>query len=116
MSAPWRVRLAAAAERDFVGILHWTVDNFGKAQARAYASTVRGALRDLAHGPEIAGCQTRDDIAPGIRVLHVARKRRKGRHFVLFRADAATSTIDVLRLLHDSMELARHLKSSVREE
>jgi toxin ParE1/3/4 len=33
---------------------------------------------------------------------------RKGRHFVVFRiADA--QTIDVIRLLHDSMDVAKHL-------
>jgi toxin ParE1/3/4 len=44
--------------------------------------------------------------------MHVTRNGRKGRHFVLFRADAdadaVSRQIDVLRILHDSMDLARH--------
>ena len=46
-------------------------------------------------------------------VLHVARRGRQGRHFVLYRADsqAETPVIDVLRLLHDSMDLPRHVVS-----
>ena len=43
--------------------------------------------------------------------LHVARKGRKGRHFVVFRVarDPDHDVIEVLRLLHDSMDLQRHL-------
>ena len=43
--------------------------------------------------------------------LHVARGGRKGRHLILFRIDptAPTPTIDVLRLLHDAMDIARNL-------
>jgi toxin ParE1/3/4 len=37
----------------------------------------------------------------------VARQGRKGRHFVIFK-EAEGHAIDVLRLLHDSTELARH--------
>jgi len=33
---------------------------------------------------------------------------RKGSHFVVFHA-ATKNTIDVLRVLHESMDLARHL-------
>jgi toxin ParE1/3/4 len=115
MSSPWRVRLANAAQDDFAGILRWTVENFSQTQARTYAKTLRGALGDLAQGPDIAECRTRDDIGPGIHTLHVARKGRKGRHFVVFRVDAPANTIDVLRLLHDSMGLPRHLATSQDE-
>jgi toxin ParE1/3/4 len=43
--------------------------------------------------------------------LHVARKRRRGRHFILFRADTNPNRglIDVLRILHDAMDLERHV-------
>lgn len=43
--------------------------------------------------------------------LHVARNGRKGRHFIMFRVEdiEEENQIDVLRLLHDSMDLERHL-------
>lgn len=114
MKQPWTIRLAAAAEQDYREILRWTVENFGRGQAKTYARTLSGALRDLTLGPSIAGARLRDDIGPGIHTLHVARKGRKGRkgrHFVVFRIDPAHGEhiIDVLRLLHDSMDLPRHL-------
>jgi len=45
--------------------------------------------------------------------LHVARHGRRGRHFVVFRVgrESDHGVIEVLRLLHDSMDLQRHLRS-----
>ena len=107
----WTVRLTAAAEADFDEILRWTVDQFGKAQARIYAETVSAALTDLAAGPTIVGAKKRDDILKGIFTLHVARKGRKGIHFVMFRVGRSpdNDVIEVLRLLHDAMDLQRHV-------
>ena len=107
----WTVRLSAAAEADFRQILRWTVENFGSVQARAYADTLSSALKALNAGPDIIGVKERPEIGFQIRTLHVARNGRKGRHFIMFRvADTPGSkVIDVLRLLHDRMELERHL-------
>ena len=106
MSALWKVRLAARAELDFSEIITWTIENFGERQARTYVETLSLAIEALHDGPEQLGAEVRDDIGPGIRTLHVARQGRIGRHFVVFR-EAKDQYIDVLRLLHDSMDLAR---------
>lgn len=105
------VRLTAAAGADFEEILRWTVDQFGEAQARIYAGTISAALNDLAAGPTIVGARERDDILKGIFTLHVAREGRKGRHFVMFRVGCPPDreVIEVLRILHDAMDLQRHL-------
>ncbi len=107
----WSVRLTAAAQADFTEILRWTDRQFGKAQAHRYADTISAALDDLAAGPAVAGSKKRDDIQPGIVSLHVARNSRKGRHFVMFRVGRTPQgdVIDVLRILHDAMDLERHL-------
>lgn len=107
----WTVRLSAAAEADYQRILRWTVENFGSAQARVYAETLTSALKTLAAGPDIIGVKERPEIGANIRTLHVARNGHKGRHFILFRVgrDDGKNLIDVLRLLHDSMDLERHL-------
>ena len=107
----WTVHLTAAAEADFQKILRWTADQFGEAQARIYAETISAALNDLASGPAIVGARKRADILKGVFTLHVARKGRKGRHFVMFRVARAPDreVIEVLRLLHDAMDLQCHL-------
>ena len=114
MKRRWTIHLAAAAERDFQEILRWTVANFGPRQAKAYSRTLSSALHNLALGPSIPGARLREDIGPGIHTLHVARKGRKGRHFVVFRVAAPNSSevIDVLRLLHDSMDLPHHVAAA----
>ena len=116
--APWSVRLTAAAENDFREILRWTSTHFGEIQARIYAKTLAAALKDLTAGPTIVGAKERSEIAKGIYTLHVARSGRKGRHFVMFRVsnDQGHQVIDILRLLHDAMDLKRHLSDDKPEE
>jgi toxin ParE1/3/4 len=107
----WTVRLTAAAEADFQEILRWTLAQFGEAQARVYAETLSVALKALAAGPTVTGARERNEIAKGLSTFHIARKGRRGRHFVVFRIghDQGREVIEVLRVLHDSMDLQRHL-------
>ena len=115
----WSVRLTAAAETDFKHIVRWSARQFGNAQARTYGKTLSLALEALATGgPDIAGVRRRDDIAKGLMSLHVARGRRQGRHFVIFRVrrDGELGVIEVLRLLHDAMDLSRHVPPVGRED
>ena len=109
MTAVWTVRLADQAELDLLEITLWTVESFGDRQAEEYAETLTLAIEALHDGPSILGVKRRDDIDSGIHTLHVARTGRKGRHFVVFKSAVQPNTIEVLRLLHDSMNLARHV-------
>lgn len=104
----WAVLPSTDADRDFTDILQWTAKTFGYRQARIYETTLLQALRALRSGPGIPGVKQRDDLGSGIRTLHIARNGRKGRHFIVFRI-GNHQTIDVLRLLHDSMDLPNHL-------
>ncbi|MFH7319713.1 type II toxin-antitoxin system RelE/ParE family toxin [Desulfurivibrio sp. D14AmB] len=109
MSRPWIIRLTRAAEDDFQQIIRWTAANFGRRQAGTYARTLATAIEALRGGPNIVGARPREEIGPGIHTLHVARRGRRGRHFVVFRASRTEQFIDVLRLLHDGMDLQQHL-------
>ena len=114
MSLVWQVRLAGQAEQDLLDITLWTAENFGPMQAEHYAETIALAIEALHDGPEIWGAKVRDEIGIGIRTLHVARQGRKGRHFVAFSVSEG-HIINVLRLLHDSMDLAKHLPEEDNE-
>ena len=107
----WTERLAGAAEADFEAILLWTLEHFGDAQTRADSDILSAAVHSLNGGPEQPGIKARPEIGRDLFTLHTARCGRRGRHFVSFRADAGSATrqIDVLRILHDSMDLARHV-------
>jgi len=104
----WRVRLGAAAELDFANILKWTAENFGPRQSRIYRDTLVQAIRELVEGPDIATSKARDEIMPGLRTLHVARRGRRGSHFLMYRI-ANRRTIEIVRILHDRMDLQRHI-------
>lgn len=105
------MRIAAAAEADFEVIIAWTFEQFGEVQAGIYAETLSSAVEALIAGPAQPSIKARPEIGRNLFTLHVARNGRRGRHFVLFRADAdaARRQLDVLRILHDSMDLVRHL-------
>ncbi len=103
----WTVRLSDTAEADYDDILRWTAERFGATQAASYGDLLAAALARLERGPTIAGARPRDEIGAGLRTLHVGRR---GRHIILFRiGDEPDRTIDVLRMLHDAMDLARHV-------
>jgi toxin ParE1/3/4 len=104
----WRVRLGAAAELDLASILRWTAENFGARQSRLYRDTIVRAIGELANGPDVPGSRAREEVMPGVRTLHVARHGRRGRHFLLYRV-ARGRIIEIGRILHDSMDLQRHL-------
>jgi toxin ParE1/3/4 len=107
----WPVRLTSAAEADLQSIIDWTLEQFGDAQASTYAETIALALAALTDGPTASGVRERSDIAKGLFTLHVARNGRRGRHFVMFRvgSEKQHQWMDVLRFLHDAMDLPRHL-------
>jgi toxin ParE1/3/4 len=107
----WTVRLTATAESDFQNIIAWTLKEFGDLQARNYADTLSAALVELTAGPTKVGARQRSELGKGLFTLHVARGRRNGRHFVLFRVKGQLQ-IEVLRLLHDAMDLKLHLPGS----
>jgi toxin ParE1/3/4 len=66
------------------------------------------ALAALYQGPDLPDSQPRGEIRPGLRSLHIARKGRRGRHFILYRT-AGAERIEVVRILHDSMDVSRYL-------
>ena len=108
MSSHWHVQQTEEALKDLFDIVHWTTQNFSERQADIYSETLALALEALQAGPNTLGVKKRDDLGAGIHSLHVARNGRKGRHFILFRI-AEPHTIEVLRVLHDSMDLDTHL-------
>lgn len=106
----WRVRLGAAAEVDFANILKWTAENFGARQSRVYRDVLVQTIGALADGPDVAGSAARYEIMTGLRTLHVARSGRRGSHFLMYRA-TPSSTLEIVRILHDRMDLQRHVPS-----
>lgn len=108
MEGIWEVLLTETAEQDYIDIIRWTVQNFGEHQAKTYSLTLNLALATLEKSPNIIGAKQREELGARIYTLHVVRNGKKGRHIIVFCASEG-NTIEVLRLLHDSMDFESHL-------
>jgi toxin ParE1/3/4 len=112
----WEIVLAASAEADLKSIIRWTAEKFGDMQARRYSVTLNDAISALVEGPTVTGARTRNDIVKGLHSLHVARNGHNGSHLVFFRVDTDRTRIEILRVLHDAMDIARHLPAQSGSE
>lgn len=103
-------RLDAQADVDLADILAWSGRRFGIAQRDRYAELIAEALRRITANPSRPGSTDRSDLLPGLRAYPlwlVARRRSASRHIVFYRAEH--DFILVVRILHDAMEVERHL-------
>jgi toxin ParE1/3/4 len=93
-----------------INIVEWSRRRFGPEQARRYRAIVLATARELENGPVQPGTRDWGHIAPDLRAIHVARHSRQGRHYVVYRVSPDDAgVIDIVRILHDAMDFARHL-------
>ena len=113
-----RFVLSSLAEADIEGILAWTHEQFGEAGRLRYEELLVRAILDVADNPERPGCMARPELSEGVRAYHLyysrnnvspaANRVKRPRHFLLFRT-ADNGTVEIGRVLHDSMNLSQHL-------
>jgi len=106
----WLIRLGRLAEADFLKILDVSAEKFGPRQADIYEGHLLAALTALESGPDILGSVARPEVRLGLRTFHLARLGVSARHLVCYRA-VDGRVIEVLRILHDAMDLPRHIPS-----
>ena len=78
-------------------------------QLVSYTDVINDALEALTEGSQLIDVRRRPELGDDVATLHVARHGGKGRHQLVFRVDETACLIEILRILHDSMDLARHL-------
>lgn len=113
----FRYRLSNAAQGDVLEILGWTHERFGEAARLRYESLIVAALRDVASQPDRPGSLARPELGAGVRSWHLRLSREQAkrgvasvhrpRHFLVYRLQHGLVVVG--RVLHDAMELARHL-------
>jgi toxin ParE1/3/4 len=118
-----RLFVSPPAERDIESILAWTHEAFGAAGRLRYEALLVRAILDVADDPERAGSRSRPEIAAAARTYHLYHSRnrvpaatgrvRRPRHLLLYRTND-DGRIEIGRVLHDSMDLARHLPEAYR--
>jgi toxin ParE1/3/4 len=117
------VIIAPKARSDIASILAWTEKHFGPLTLKRYGMLIATAIEQFAANPELAGSIQRPEIAENCRTyhLHHGRKQagrpgeriRQPRHFLLYRVTEAY-TVEIGRVLHESMELQVHLPEEFR--
>jgi toxin ParE1/3/4 len=110
-----RYRLTHAAQADIVSILAWSYEQFGEEARKRYEALIATAIRDAATRGDEVGRTDRPELGDGVFSWHLAQSRtrspagavRRPRHFLICRRDG--DVLVVARVLHDAMELRRHL-------
>lgn len=110
-----RYRLTHAAQTDIVAILAWSHERFGAEARKRYEALIATAIRDAAAGSDEVGSTARPELGYGVFSWHLMQSRSRSpggtvhrpRHFLICRRDG--DLLVVGRVLHDAMELRRHL-------
>ncbi|HBC08964.1 MAG TPA: hypothetical protein DC046_15500 [Rhodospirillaceae bacterium] len=95
------IRLTPRAGRDLGEIWDYTANRWGMAQAETYLRSLQSALEFLAAEPERG--QACDDIRPGY------RRQPTGSHVIFYKMSETADGIDVIRILHQRMDVAQNL-------
>jgi|SRR5882724_10549430 len=101
-----RIVFTAIAKADIRRALRFTVRRFGRNQLAEYRALMRDARKRLAENPLLG--HRRDDLPPEARVFHIGQEGRSASHFFLYRV-VDDGTVQVLRVLHKSMDAPRQL-------
>jgi toxin ParE1/3/4 len=92
--------LRPAARQDLEDIWSYSANQWGEQQADAYIRQLNDGFILLAEAPETG--RDCSDIRPGYRKYHV------GRHVIFYRMDPDDG-IEIARILHERMDVERHL-------
>lgn len=108
-------RLSDAARADIVSILAWSHEQFGEEARQRYEALITAAIRDAAKSGDDVEGMPRPELGEGIFSWHLSRSRalpsgdkvHRPRHLLICRRDGDTLVIG--RVLHDAMDLRRHV-------
>jgi toxin ParE1/3/4 len=109
--------LSPLALNDMEEILAWTDEQFGPQSRRRYEALLIRALNDVARNPDLTGSHACPEVDAAYRIYHLRNSRdvrnkrenvKQPRHFVIYRTNPE-GVVEVARILHDSMNLPRHI-------
>lgn len=108
-------RLTYSAQADIVSILAWSQERFGVEASKRYEALIATAIRDAAGREDELGHRPRPELGDGVFSWHLAQSTARSpggtvhrpRHFLICRRDG--DLLVVGRVLHDAMDLRRHL-------
>ena len=112
-----RYRLSGPAQLDVTHILATSAELWGLDARRRYEITLATAMRKVAADPRGPTTRERKDLSPSIRSFHIryARSAEAGErvnrpvHILYYRV-IGPELVEIVRVLHDRMDPARHLR------
>lgn len=121
VAVPKQLLVTGPAKDDIRAIIRWSLKEFGAAAALRYSDLIEQAVRNLRDDPMRPGAKERAELGNGVRTYHLKFSRnhvagdrvKEPRHLLAYRI-RKDDVIEVVRLLHDSRELVRHLPEEYR--
>lgn len=114
-----RCVISPTALRDIEAALQWSETNLGSEATDRYAALIDCSIKDIADTPKRSGSRVCEDVSSDLRIYHLWHSRRrvplqpgrvkKPRHFLLYRV-ISTQTVELVRVLHDNMDVERHVR------
>jgi toxin ParE1/3/4 len=111
-----RAVVTAKARRDLFILLATSRAQFGQAAQARYRALLQQAIADVTNDPRRAGVRPAEEVHEGIWLYHSRHARTRippgsrvgrSRHLLVFRVRG--DDIEILRVLHDAMDLPSHL-------
>jgi toxin ParE1/3/4 len=94
-----KILLSPLAERDLTGIWHYSLGQWGEAQADQYLDDLDEGIQRVAGNPEMGA--SRDHVRQGYRVLFIKS------HAIYYKI--TSNAIHIVRVLHVRMDADSHL-------
>lgn len=94
-----RFKKTGLADGDLIDIYVYGYRSFGVSQAEKYYSELNEIFQFLAETPYV--CRERTEFIPPVRIFH------HGRHLIVYLVN--DDHILIVRVLHDSMDIKRHI-------
>lgn len=101
-----KLLLSREAARDIEEIGDFTAERWGKRQAVIYIRNLHDAFERLANNPALG--HRRFDLPAAFLVYQVAS------HLVIYRVDDGKDRVEVLNILHPSMDVAKRVATALR--
>lgn len=111
-----RLRLSSLARADLAQILAVSAERWGPEGRRRYAALLAAAMRNVAAEPDGTATRDRTALSGGVQSFHLRHARvgakearvRQPVHVLYYRV-VRPGLVEIVRVLHERMELSRHL-------
>mgnify|MGYP000613262610 CR=1 FL=1 len=106
--------LSKQADADLLDVLQYTFDNFGERQYWLYRELIKEAIDLITETPLHIASRSRNELASGARTYHISRPNFRASHILLYRINEEKQRIEVARILHETVDIDRHLPTSFK--